>query len=72
MDQRRHPLSTPFAPTARQFVHIIISTKLRFQGRIRHLFGEAALAAINASIKPFILPIINYNLAFDIFIFILF
>lgn len=65
-------ITAPFVPIARQSVHIIVSTKFRFQRNILSLFGPQRLAAINASVNPFILPLIKYNISFDIYIFVLF
>lgn len=59
-------------PLARQNIYIVVSTKLQFQRVIRGVLGPRHLAAINASVNPFILPIIRYNLSFDVFIFVLF
>ena len=59
-------------PLARQNIYIVVSTKLQFQCVIRGVLGPRHLAAINASVNPFILPIIRYNLSFDVFIFVLF
>ena len=65
-------IAAPFRPIARQAVHIIISTKFRFQRTILSLFGPLRLAAINTSVNPFILPMIKYNISFDVYIFVLF
>lgn len=62
----------PIHPLARQTVHIVASTKLRFQNIIRNLLGPRRLAEINASINPFILPLIRYDLGLDVFIFVLY
>ena len=62
----------PIHPLARQTVHIVVSTKLRFQNIIRNLLGPRPLAEINASINPFILPLIRYDLGLDVFIFVLY
>ena len=59
-------------PLARQNIYIVVSTKLQFQRVIRGVLGPRHLATINASVNPFILPIIRYNLSFDVFIFVLF
>ena len=59
-------------PLARQNIYIVVSTKLQFQRVIRGVLGPRHLAAINASVNPFILPIIRYKLSFDVFIFVLF
>ena len=59
-------------PLARQNIYIVVSTKLQFQRVIRGVLGPRHLAAINASVNPFILPIIRYNLSFNVFIFVLF
>ena len=60
-------------PLARQNIYIVVSTnKLQFERVIRGVLGPRHLAAINASVNPFILPIIRYNLSFDVFIFVLF
>ncbi len=59
-------------PLARQNVYIVVSTKLQFQRVIRGVLGSRHLAAINASVNPFILPLIRYNINFDVFIFVLF
>ena len=64
-------VSGPFIPAAHQTIHIFVGTKLRFQAYLRRLFGEARLAAINASLAPFILPVVYYQHSFDVFVFIL-
>ena len=64
-------VSGPFIPFACQTIYIVIGTKLRFQAYLRRLFGEARLAAINASAAPFILPVVYYQHLFDVYIFIL-
>lgn len=66
-------LQGPLIPITRQAVHIIVSTKLRFQRVIRRIFGPNRLAAaVNASVDPFILPIIRYDISLDVYIFVLF
>ena len=42
-------VSGPFNPSVHQTIHIFVCTKLRFQATLRRIFGEARLAAINAS-----------------------
>ena len=64
-------VSRPFIPSAHQTIHILVGTKLRFQAYLRRLFGEARLAAINASVAPFILLAVYYQHSFDVYIFIL-
>ena len=64
-------VSRPFIPIARQNIHILVGTKLCFQAYLRRLFREERLAAINASIAPFILPAVHYQYSFDVYIFIL-
>ena len=64
-------VSGPFIPSARQTIYILVGIKLRFQAYLRRLFGEARLAAINASVAPFILLVVYYQHSFDVYIFIL-
>ena len=64
-------VSGPFIPAACQTIHILVGTKLRFQAYLRRLFGEERLAAINASVAPFILPTVYYRHSFDVYIYIL-
>ena len=64
-------VSGPFNPSAHQTIHIYVGTKLRFQGTLQRIFGEARLAAINASVAPFILPIVFYQFSLDVYIFVL-
>ena len=64
-------ISGPVVPIAQQSIHIIVSTKLRFQAHLRRLFGEQRLAAINASVAPFFLSAVYYQHSFDIFVFVL-
>ena len=64
-------VSGPFSPSAHQTIHIFVGTKLRFQGTLRRIFGEARLAAINASVAPFILPTVFYQFSLDVYIFVL-
>ena len=65
-------ISRPFIPSAHQTIYILVGTKLRFQAYLRRLLGEERLAAINASVAPFILPAFYYRYSFDVYIFILF
>ena len=64
-------ISGPFNPSAHQTIHIFVCTKHCFQATLRRIFGEARLAAINASVAPFILPMIFYQNSLDIYIFVL-
>ena len=64
-------VSGPFNPSAHQEIHIFVCTKLRFQATLRRIFGEARLAAINASVAPFILPAVFYQISLDVYIFVL-
>ena len=59
-----------FISSARQTIYILVGTKLCFQAYLRRLLGEESLAAINASIAPFILPAVYYQHSFDVYIFI--
>ncbi len=61
----------PLNPSARQCIFIFVCTKLRFQSALRRCFGETRLAAINASVDPFIFPYLNHRQSFDVYIFIL-
>ena len=61
----------PIIPSARQTIYISVCTKLRFQRTLRNLFGQERLAAINASVNPFILPLIYYPISLDVHIFVL-
>ena len=67
----RRDVSGPYNFSAHQAIHIYVGTKLRFQATLRRAFGEARLAAINASVAPFILPAIFYQYLFDVYIFVL-
>ena len=60
----------PFSPSAHQTIHIFVSTKIRFQATLRRIFGEQRLAAINASVNPFVLPLVYYRHSLDVFIFV--
>ena len=64
-------ISGPVDPFLRQEIHIRVSTKLRFQATLRRFFGVERLAAINASVEPFIFPLICYRLSLDVYIFVL-
>ena len=61
----------PFNPSEHQTIHIFVCTKLRFQATLRRIFGEARLAAIIASVAPFILPTVFYQISLDVYIFVL-
>ena len=61
----------PFNPSAHQEIHIFVCTKFQFQATLRRFFGEARLAAINASVNPFIFPYMNYRQSLDVYIFVL-
>jgi len=65
-------ITATFIPIAIHPVHIIVSTNFRFQRTIYNLFGPSHLNAINAFVNPFILPLIKYNIIFDIYIFVFF
>ena len=45
----------------RQEIHIRVSTKLCFQATLRRFFGVERLVAINASVEPFIFPLICWQ-----------
>ena len=64
-------VSGPFNPSVHQTIHIFVCTKLRFQATLRRIFGEQRLAAINASVNPFILPVVYYQISLDVCIFVL-
>ena len=64
-------ISGPFIPSTHQTIYILVGMKLRFQAYLRRLLGEQRLAAINASVAPFILPAVYYQHSFDVYIFIL-
>ena len=65
-------ITGPIRPSAAQKVHIWVCTKLRFQAVLRNTFGEQRLlAAINASVSPFIFPVIYYRISLDVHIFVL-
>ena len=64
-------ISGPLNPSAHQEIHIFVCTKLRFQATLRRIFGEARLAAINASAAPFILPTVFYQILLDVYNFVL-
>ena len=64
-------VSGSFNPSVHQTIHIFVCTKLHFQATLRRVFGEARLAAINASIAPFILPVVYYKISLDVYIFVL-
>ena len=72
MSLNQDQFTAPLTPIARQDVRIIVSAKFRFQRTILRMFGPKRLAAINASVDPFILPIIRYDISFDVYIFVLF
>ena len=64
-------IAGPIRPSAGQKIHIWICTKLCFQVVLRNTFGEQRLAAINASVNPFIFPVIYYRISLDVHIFVL-
>ena len=51
--------------------HVVLSCKIFFQQRLALTFGADRLVEINASPQPFLLPLLDYNLTFDVYIFIL-
>ena len=61
----------PIRPLAAQKVYIWVCTKLRFQVTLRNVFGEQRLAEINASVNPFIFPVIYYRILLNVHIFVL-
>lgn len=66
-----HDISGPIIPSTCQRIHVCVCTKIRFQATLRSLFGEQSLAAINALVNPFILPLIVYSISLDVYIFVL-
>ena len=64
-------VSGPITPSAQQQIHIYVCTKLRLQVNLRRIFGEQRLAEINASVNPFILPLIFEQFSLDVYIFVL-
>ena len=64
-------IAGPIRPSAGQKIHIWVCTTLRFQAVLRNTFGEQRLAAINASVSPFIFPVIYYRMSLDVHIFVL-
>jgi len=64
-------ISRTLSPFAHQTIHIYVCTKLCFQSILRRYFGEERLTAINASINPFILPLMYYRVSLDVHIFVL-
>ena len=61
----------PTRALAAQKVHIWVCTKFHFQVTLRNVFGEQRLAEINASVNPFIFPVIYYRYSLDVHIFVL-
>lgn len=62
----------PAEPLSRQNIYIVVSTKLRFQRTLRSMIGSRRLAAINASLDPFFLPMIRQgSTRLDVIIFVL-
>lgn len=61
----------PFDFTQHIRINVCISRKIHFQQRIVLLFGPERLGEILRSPNPVILPLIDYNLSFDVHIFIL-
>ena len=72
MSMNHRDLSGPIHPIAQQSIHIIVSTKLQFQNLLCNTLGAHHLAAINASINPFILSMTHYNVNFHVYIFIIY
>ena len=64
-------ITGPIRPSAGQKIHIWVCTKLHFQAVVRNPFGEQRLAVINASVSPFIFPVIYYRISLDVQIFVL-
>ena len=65
------PHNQPYAPQNVQIVRIILDYKMFYQQRLHATFGAERVNEINASPEPFIFPVINYPLSFDVNIFIL-
>lgn len=65
------PVVFPFDFTRHIRVNICISRKIHFQQRIVLLFGAERLGEILRSPEPVILPLIDYNISFDVHVFIL-
>ena len=66
-----HDILGPITPSACQNIYVFVATKIHFQATLRRIFKEERLVAINASVNPFILPVIYYRISLDVFIFVL-
>ena len=61
----------PFAFTPKIRINVHVDQKIFFQQRIALMFGAAVLREVLESPLPVIIPVINYEVSFDMHIFIL-
>lgn len=71
MDNQGRPIFHPFQFTQNLTIRVTVSRKINFMQRIALLFGSEVLREVLTSPNPVILPLINYETSFDVFIFIL-
>ena len=65
------PRGQAYAPQRVQIMRIVLDRKMFYQQRMHALFGAERVREINASPEPFILPIVDHPLSFDVTIFVL-
>lgn len=73
MNQRNQPFNEgqPYAPQRIQAIRILIDRKMHYQQIITAMFGAERLQEINESNQPFILPIVQHQVTFDVLIYVL-
>ena len=71
MNNNDGPIFQPFHFSQQIEIRVCISQKIHFMQRIALMFGPERLGEVLASPNPVILPLINYQTSFNVFIFIL-
>lgn len=73
MNQPNQPFEQgqPYAPQRIQSIRIILDRKMHYQQIITAMFGRERLQEINESDQPFILPLVQHQVSFDVWIYIL-
>ena len=73
MNQPNQPFEQgqPYAPQRIQSIRIILDRKMHYQQIITAMFGRERLQEINESDQPFILPLVQHQVSFYVWIYFL-
>lgn len=72
MNNQERPPFLPYYSVQRICINVQVDRKVFYQQRIVFMFGPERLREILESPFPVIIPIINYEVSFDVHIFVLF